>query len=111
MHGESSLFLSSPDDGWARRTKPRPCPSFLRSKLTFAFLLCCVGGLFVNQTNIPAFKLRHSIVRRRYSDFEAFRDTLERESTRVSSTFQSSALPPFLHLLPRPSTSSSHAFP
>lgn len=35
------------------------------------------------QTNIPAFKLRHSVVRRRYSDFEAFRDTLERESTRV----------------------------
>jgi hypothetical protein len=36
------------------------------------------------QTNIPAFKLRHSIVRRRYSDFEAFRDILERESTRVN---------------------------
>jgi len=36
------------------------------------------------QTNIPAFKLRHSVVRRRYSDFEAFRDTLERESTRVN---------------------------
>ncbi|CAE6438890.1 unnamed protein product [Rhizoctonia solani] len=35
-------------------------------------------------TNIPAFKLRHSIVRRRYSDFEAFRDILERESTRVN---------------------------
>ncbi|KAL7415031.1 Phox homologous domain-containing protein [Mrakia frigida] len=38
----------------------------------------------VCMTNIPAFKLRHSIVRRRYSDFEAFRDTLERESTRVN---------------------------
>lgn len=36
------------------------------------------------QTNIPAFKLRHSLVRRRYSDFEAFRDILERESTRVN---------------------------
>src|ERR1700712_489258 len=36
------------------------------------------------QTNIPAFKLRHSVVRRRYSDFEAFRDVLERESTRVN---------------------------
>lgn len=35
-------------------------------------------------TNIPAFKLRHSVVRRRYSDFEAFRDVLERESTRVN---------------------------
>jgi hypothetical protein len=37
-----------------------------------------------SQTNIPAFKLRHSIVRRRYSDFEAFRDILEHESTRVN---------------------------
>lgn len=36
------------------------------------------------QTNIPAFKLRHSVVRRRYSDFEVFRDILERESTRVN---------------------------
>ncbi|KAI7343505.1 Sorting [Hortaea werneckii] len=34
-------------------------------------------------TNIPAFKLRRSEVRRRYSDFEVFRD-LERESARVS---------------------------
>jgi len=38
----------------------------------------------VCKTNIPAFKLRHSGVRRRYSDFEAFRDILERESTRVN---------------------------
>jgi len=38
----------------------------------------------VTKTNIPAFKLRHSSVRRRYSDFEAFRDILERESTRVN---------------------------
>ena len=45
-----------------------------------------IGGCadFVSQTNIPAFKLRHSVVRRRYSDFEAFRDVLERESTRVN---------------------------
>lgn len=35
-------------------------------------------------TNIPAFKLRNSVVRRRYSDFEYFRDILERESARVS---------------------------
>ncbi|KAK4609828.1 Sorting nexin-3 [Fulvia fulva] len=35
-------------------------------------------------TNIPAFKLRQSEVRRRYSDFEVFRDLLERESARVS---------------------------
>ena len=39
---------------------------------------------YFKKTNIPAFKLRHSSVRRRYSDFEAFRDILERESTRVN---------------------------
>lgn len=38
------------------------------------------------RTNIPAFKLRHSVVRRRYSDFEYFRDILERESARVGPT-------------------------
>jgi hypothetical protein len=38
----------------------------------------------VCRTNIPAFKLRHSSVRRRYSDFEYFRDVLERESARVT---------------------------
>lgn len=38
----------------------------------------------VCRTNIPAFKLKQSIVRRRYSDFEYFRDILERESTRVT---------------------------
>jgi len=43
-----------------------------------------LGHPFPRQTNIPAFKLRHSRVRRRYSDFEAFRDILERESTRVN---------------------------
>ncbi|EGG05194.1 uncharacterized protein MELLADRAFT_36961 [Melampsora larici-populina 98AG31] len=36
------------------------------------------------RTNIPAFKVKSSSVRRRYSDFEAFRDILERESTRVN---------------------------
>ncbi|OZJ06942.1 Sorting nexin-3 [Bifiguratus adelaidae] len=36
------------------------------------------------RTNIPAFKLKQSSVRRRYSDFEWFRDVLERESTRVN---------------------------
>ncbi|EPQ29844.1 uncharacterized protein PFL1_02517 [Pseudozyma flocculosa PF-1] len=38
----------------------------------------------VTRTNIPAFKIRYSSVRRRYSDFEHFRDILERESTRVN---------------------------
>jgi len=37
-----------------------------------------------SKTNIPAFKLKSSSVRRRYSDFEHFRDILERESSRVS---------------------------
>ena len=36
------------------------------------------------RTNIPAFKLKQSTVRRRYSDFECFRDILERESARVT---------------------------
>ena len=36
------------------------------------------------RTNIPAFKLKSSSVRRRYSDFEYFRDILERESARVT---------------------------
>ncbi|OLL22082.1 Sorting nexin-3 [Neolecta irregularis DAH-3] len=35
-------------------------------------------------TNIPAFKLKSSTVRRRYSEFEAFRDILERETARVT---------------------------
>jgi sorting nexin-3/12 len=43
-----------------------------------------LGSPTLLQTNIPAFKLRHSIVRRRYSDFEAFRDILENESARVN---------------------------
>ncbi|KAJ3287554.1 Sorting nexin-3 [Borealophlyctis nickersoniae] len=38
----------------------------------------------VCRTNIPAFKLKQSSVRRRFSDFEWFRDALERESTRVN---------------------------
>lgn len=38
----------------------------------------------VCRTNIPAFKLKHSTVRRRYSDFEQFREILERESSRVT---------------------------
>lgn len=38
----------------------------------------------VTRTNIPAFKLPYSCVRRRYSDFDYFRDLLERESNRVN---------------------------
>jgi sorting nexin-3/12 len=57
----------------------------LSSPFTFTFtLLWSLTHSCSAQTNIPAFKLRHSLVRRRYSDFEAFRDILERESTRVN---------------------------
>ncbi|RKP00009.1 hypothetical protein CXG81DRAFT_13734 [Caulochytrium protostelioides] len=35
------------------------------------------------QTNIPAFKLASSAVRRRYSEFVWFRDALERENTAI----------------------------
>ncbi|KAH0607480.1 uncharacterized protein H6S33_002514 [Morchella sextelata] len=38
----------------------------------------------VCRTNIPAFKIRSSSVRRRYSEFEKFREILERESSRVT---------------------------
>ncbi|TAQ86177.1 hypothetical protein B7494_g5498 [Chlorociboria aeruginascens] len=36
------------------------------------------------RTNIPVFPLRQSSLWRRYSDFEYFRDILERESARVT---------------------------
>lgn len=54
-------------------------------RVSYCFYL--VGALLTstkNQTNIPAFKLKASSVRRRYSDFECFRDILERETTRVT---------------------------
>jgi sorting nexin-3/12 len=56
----------------------------------YMYKMVCATCAFITvivlyqQTNIPAFKLRHSLVRRRYSDFEAFRDILEHESTRVN---------------------------
>jgi hypothetical protein len=38
-------------------------------------------GVFVSfQTNLPVFKVKESIVRRRYSDFEWLRNELERDS-------------------------------
>ncbi|KAF5376308.1 hypothetical protein D9615_008494 [Tricholomella constricta] len=55
---------------------PGRLPGFGRKMYTDYEIVC--------KTNIPAFKLRHSLVRRRYSDFEAFRDILEHESTRVN---------------------------
>ncbi|KAJ1724716.1 Sorting nexin-3 [Coemansia erecta] len=38
----------------------------------------------VCRTNIPVYKLHTSTVRRRYSDFEWFRDMLERETKKVN---------------------------
>jgi sorting nexin-3/12 len=58
------------------KTSAHRCTGIGRKQYTDYEIVC--------MTNIPAFKLRHSVVRRRYSDFEAFRDVLERESTRVN---------------------------
>ena len=38
----------------------------------------------VCRTNLPIFKFKESSVRRRYSDFEWFKDALERENNRVN---------------------------
>lgn len=35
------------------------------------------------RTNLPAFRLKQSSVRRRYSDFEIFKNLLENENSRV----------------------------
>lgn len=62
-------------DTWKKIKNPRT-HGIGRSMYTDYEILC--------RTNIPAFKLRQSSVRRRYSDFEYFRDILERESARVT---------------------------
>ena len=68
-----------------RTTNPQPPPHQVRNPQTHGLgrqmytsyeILC--------RTNIPAFKLKSSSVHRRYSDFEYFRDILERESGRVN---------------------------
>ena len=41
-------------------------------------------GYCATKTNIPAFKVKQSSVRRRYSEFEYFRDILEQETVRVT---------------------------
>lgn len=80
----------SPSPAPPRATNPRAmCPAHaylqVRNPMTHG-----VGrGMYttyeiVMRTNIPAFKLKSSTVRRRYSEFEAFRDILERESARVT---------------------------
>ena len=84
---EVSLLPSRPEPAGPSAT-PRPISPIIlkvrnprthgigRSMYTDYEIVC--------RTNIPAFKLRASAVRRRYSDFEYFRDILERESARVT---------------------------
>lgn len=67
-----------------RNALQRPIKQNIDSRLTGFGRKMYTDYEIVCKTNIPAFKLRHSVVRRRYSDFEAFRDILERESTRVN---------------------------
>lgn len=95
-------------DLWASRElfgdRSMSCPCFFSAMICFSFAdLLALAHLQVRnpqthgtsrnmytsyeivcRTNIPAFKLKHSVVRRRYSDFEYFRDILERESARVT---------------------------
>ena len=52
--------------------------------LFFHGMLLVTDYEIVLRTNLPAFKQKQSSVRRRYSDFEWFRDALERETTRVN---------------------------
>jgi sorting nexin-3/12 len=67
-------------------------PTHIIKKNECANIYCTIGvgrGMYttyeiVMRTNIPAFKLKSSSVRRRYNEFEAFRDILERESARVT---------------------------
>lgn len=62
--------------GWIPQVRNPQTHGTSRSMYTSYEIVC--------RTNIPAFKLKQSVVRRRYSDFEYFRDILERESSRVT---------------------------
>lgn len=91
-------LLISRLSAFAERTRLTRLPAsaeFGRKMYTDYEIMCRVRSLLLafsrrlltpehSQTNIPAFRVRYSSVRRRYSDFEAFRDILERESTRVN---------------------------
>lgn len=67
------------------RTLTIPAPNQVRNPRTHGIGRSMYTDYeIVCRTNIPAFKLRQSTVRRRYSDFEYFRDILERESARVT---------------------------
>ena len=70
------LWLSSTDYSSSFQVKNPQTHGTSRSMYTDYEVVC--------RTNIPAFKLKHSTVRRRYSDFEYFRDILEMESARVT---------------------------
>ncbi|GAA6064300.1 hypothetical protein JCM10212_002480 [Sporobolomyces blumeae] len=69
-------MYSAPENGLEIEVRDPRTQEFGRKMYTDYEIVC--------RTNIPAFRLRYSSVRRRYSDFEAFRDLLERESTRVN---------------------------
>jgi sorting nexin-3/12 len=69
----------------ATLTSPPPPPQKVKNPQTHGTSRAMYTDYeIVCRTNIPAFKLKHSTVRRRYSDFEYFRDILERESARVT---------------------------
>ena len=64
-----------------RRFKNKPLQN---ATWTMKSCVAYVQHLVHLQTNLPAFKLKESSVRRRYSDFEWFRDVLERETNRYA---------------------------
>ncbi|GAA5929345.1 sorting nexin-3 [Sporobolomyces koalae] len=72
----TEVLYEAPENGLEIEVRDPRTQEFGRKMFTDYEIVC--------RTNIPAFRLRYSSVRRRYSDFEAFRDLLERESTRVT---------------------------
>ncbi|GAA5883628.1 hypothetical protein JCM16303_004922 [Sporobolomyces ruberrimus] len=72
----TEVIYEAPENGLEIEVRDPRTQEFGRKMYTDYEIVC--------RTNIPAFRLRYSSVRRRYSDFEAFRDLLERESTRVT---------------------------
>ncbi|GAA5947603.1 hypothetical protein JCM3765_000996 [Sporobolomyces pararoseus] len=74
--GTTEVVYEAPENGLEIEVRDPRTQEFGRKMYTDYEIVC--------RTNIPAFRLRYSSVRRRYSDFEAFRDLLERESTRVT---------------------------
>ena len=57
------------------------CQMFIDEAVCNYLHLCIMMYYFISfQTNLPVFKVKESIVRRRYSDFEWLRNELERDS-------------------------------